>query len=121
MGLASVAILAYALWKWWYFGDLLPNTYYAKVDEPRWSQGFDYLWASFGDHIEVALIFVVPLFCVRHLRNYHWLSVSLMAVYTVHVVKVGGDFMLGRFALPIMACGLLIIKPAVDLIPIPSG
>ena len=29
--------------KWWYFGDLLPNTYYAKVDEPRWSQGFDYL------------------------------------------------------------------------------
>ena len=44
-----------------------------------------------------------------------------MAVYTVHVVKVGGDFMLGRFALPIMACGLLIIKPAVDLIPIPSG
>ena len=93
MGLASVAILAYALWKWWYFGDLLPNTYYAKVDEPRWSQGFDYLWASFGDHIGVALIFVVPLICVRHLRNYHWLSVSLMAVYTVHVVKVGGDFM----------------------------
>ncbi|MEC8381785.1 MAG: hypothetical protein VXZ96_15755 [Myxococcota bacterium] len=114
MCISLFGVFAYALWKWWYFGDLLPNTYYAKVDEPRWSQGLDYLWASFGDHIGAAVVFVIPLLCWRQLRANQWLSISLMAVYTVHVAKVGGDFMLGRFALPIMACGLMVLKPFFD-------
>ena len=37
----------YAIWKLFYYGDLLPNTFYAKGSENQWQQGLLYVGCSY--------------------------------------------------------------------------
>jgi hypothetical protein len=107
----------YFAWRWWYYGDLLPNTFYAKTGGgvQQWLRGAGYA-------ADFALVFGGPLllfaaaaplatFADRSSRKqwraaltapvgYLWL---LCAVYTVYIIFVGGDHFPGeRFFAPII-------------------
>jgi arabinofuranosyltransferase len=97
---------AFLIWRVWYFGDLLPNTYYAKsgfgvLGKVR---GAKYVYEFFRGYGGAALPFLVavPLFwrsgtVVRYLA-------ALTAAYLGFVVWVGGDnFTDFRFIVPILA------------------
>jgi arabinofuranosyltransferase len=86
-----------------YYGFFLPNTYYAKTNHgipPRelLLQGFNYFYYSWTKDtltlVVIAAALVVP-WLFRRVSS-HLFSLGI-ALYLCYVVRVGGDFMGGRF------------------------
>ena len=96
--------LPYFAWRTLYYGDLFPNTYYAKSGgEAYFEQGFRYLGIS---GISGGLWAIVPVALLgmivyrRTLTAQFTLFASL--AYLFYVAKIGGDFMLGRLLCPVL-------------------
>lgn len=93
-------------WRWWYYGDFFPNTFYAKsVGVSYLSQGYVYLVHGF-------LVSGVALAALGVLGASPWVlrdvtrrplvlyALFVFATHGVYVMEVGGDFMEFRFWLP---------------------
>jgi len=118
-----VPILIYFIWRFTYFGYLLPLTFYAKTGGSfyQWFRGFRYLF-FFLFHYLVPLVPIIFVFLfinndrIRFLEffkldggknNYILFSIQLSAVipvlYTFYIILVGGDYMaMYRFFVPIL-------------------
>ncbi len=93
-------------WKLWYYGDLLPNTYYVKAADlsiAGVSAGADYVYGFF------ACYWLLPFFLVflvyqKRIFAHRELVAMVVAInlWLLYVVKVGGDFMEFRFFVPIL-------------------
>jgi hypothetical protein len=131
--LPSVAIgIPYLIWKYFYYGDLLPLTYYAKsADENYFGQGFFYIWLYFRVHFTSAIALIIGAFFLfrKNLNNgqikgeSHRGSPSITAlaaivVYLIlFVARVGGDFMFARFIIPVVPFVYFIIERGVESLP----
>ncbi len=97
---------AWLLWKLWYYGDILPNTYYAKGGlEGSWRYGL-YFTYSFIKSYWLAPIVILPTIMFKRTflkagKNI-WLLLGAQFLWTLYVIKVGGDFMEFRFWVPIL-------------------
>ncbi len=98
----------YFFWRWSAYGDLFPNTYYAKSGGlAYYEQGWVYLThfaATTGAWLWAPLFFAV-LWGPRRNRDETRLRIfALLAVplLTHYVAKVGGDFMEHRFFVPLL-------------------
>jgi hypothetical protein len=106
--------LIYSAWKLHYYGELLPNTYYAKsANLTYYSQGLIYALAfHVSSHLWLVLI---PLFVLWPWRGPSNLPGRRFAAYAIpavllyewYVVRVGGDFMEGRFYVTLIPLMLL--------------
>ena len=108
-------LIVYGAWKLFYYGNLLPNTFYAKGTENRWSQGILYMALFFYIYWPLIPIFVwtiVELYKNRSKSLYRYVAVCL-GVFILHVIRVGGDFMFARFVLPILPFLLFIAHQAI--------
>ena len=102
--------LAYLGWKLHYYGQLLPNTYYAKSADMSWySQGLIYLLLFvIGTSAFVPLgLASVAWFRLRRRSAPAWQRFVLFSaggtgLYCLYVAKVGGDFMHGRFVVSLI-------------------
>lgn len=118
-----VLVLPHFVFRLLYYGDLLPNPYYAKSGGAAyWSQGWVYTWTYFAAYFVLigAPLAALPLW--RALRRpavaeplraaapgLAWaLAASLLTV--VYVNRVGGDFMFARFFLPVTPWLLLLVE-----------
>ena len=97
----------YYAWRWTYYGYPFPNTYYVKTGaETFWRPGLRY----FGNWVLDHHIWAVALLAGARRTmptGREGRLLSLVGLYTVvmslHVIRVGGDFMaLYRFFVPIM-------------------
>lgn len=102
----------YFLWRWSFYGQLLPNTFYAKVDPAggQIARGVAYVHA-FG---KVTGYWLLPLLgglvCARPARPVVFLG-SIVAVFTMYSIYVGGDGLpMYRFFVPVL--GPLLILTA---------
>jgi hypothetical protein len=94
----------YFAWRWSYYGDFFPNTYYAK-NAYLWyfSQGARYLALS---GMSSGLWAALPL-CVygmlrwRRLRMARFCALAIPS-FLLYIGKIGGDFMLGRLLCPLL-------------------
>ena len=132
--LAYVAPLAaigapYAVWKLSYYGDLLPNTFYAKsASLSWWSQGLVYAVLYFRKYW--ALLLAAPLALVA--RAPHGepparagassgraaaLAACCAVAYTAYVARVGGDFMYARFLIPATPFFLVLLEWSIARLP----
>jgi len=106
--------LPFMMWRIGYYGEVFPNTYYAKSAYLSWfSQGVPYVLLFFSKYW-VLLTAIPVLIVVNGLwrdgrsdeRGYDWwkrqvvLALAFIGAYTFFVAKVGGDFMFGRFLVP---------------------
>lgn len=125
-GAGAALLAAYMAWKYAYFGDLLPNTYYAKIAGEELPAGrgaahlYEYYlnqagWASdrFRLHGVAWINLWLPavLMCLLLGRARVWLLVlAPIAMQAWYVLRVEGDWMPGfRFfqvALPFLACSV---------------
>jgi arabinofuranosyltransferase len=94
----------YFLWRWSYYGDFFPNTYYAK-NASQWYfvQGGRYLVIS---GISTGLWLALPLAVYAIWRNRRHLIARYVLfaapLFLLYVAKIGGDFMLGRLLCPLL-------------------
>ena len=90
-----VLVGTHFLWRYAYYGEWLPNTYYAKHVRPWYESGFRYLWAA---ALETGLYLLIPLAAVamrnrwRASRDGIWaLALLLVGVHMAYVMRIGGD------------------------------
>lgn len=120
LGVAS-AFAAWHLWRYAYYGDVLPNTYYAKRDKPEVLalSGLSYLSTFVGNNwviIGLAGIgfgrFLTPSLTAIGISTFVTLGSSLLS---------GGDWMpmhrLLQTAMPLLA---VLVGVAVDAMPLPA-
>ncbi len=87
-------------WRFRYYGNFFPNTYYAKsASLAWWSQGFFYARLYFTRYWPLLLAF--PLGALAKQRRTTALELGLALAYTLYVMRVGGDFMFARMLIPI--------------------
>lgn len=110
----AAAYGVYFSWRYSYYGDVFPNTYYAKVTggAEQWKTGLRAFsdWAAAHPAFALTLAAVPVLLCVpaerrRLIRDRRTLALwAFCAIYSLYVVSVGGDFMpFFRFFLPLAA------------------
>lgn len=116
-----VLYLPYFLWRWQYYGDLLPNTFYVKTGTgsrgPLIRRGFLHLLQS-GRQAGLELPLLIALLGLPAVRRERalrlfWLAVAATAAY---VVLVGGDFLFffgPRFLNPALPLALLLAAAGV--------
>lgn len=105
------APLAWHLFRLWYYGEILPNTYYAKNGGSYWSQGAAYL-ADFARYAPLStagfvLVAGLALFDLsRRTGLEKWRRGAGLLALVAHmaaIARVGGDFMGFRLLLPDLA------------------
>ncbi len=150
----------YYAWRWTYYGWPFPNTFYAKsAASPYSQQGLYYVGIYFGCYFVLGLGALGALFgaAAPGPRADHRLPTRALALaiagtvglYVAFVTWVGGDFMFGRFLVPItpllylglelprarwrgvvpgaillaLAAGLTLARayPAAEITPLPGG
>ena len=100
-----------------YYGDLLPNTYYAKsAAGSNWHQGWLYTRLYFSIYAVLVLaVAAIAIAWMKALRmrcqdNVAWLA-GLQCVLTIlYVTRLGGDFMFARFFVPITPLLYLLLE-----------
>lgn len=114
----TVGIL-YAGWKLSYYGALLPNTFSVKVGSgASWRRGVLYVglfWVLYG------WILFLPLAALASWRErgrnpWIWLLWSTLVVWSLYVVRIGGDFMEFRFIVPMLPFGALLLVRGLEQI-----
>lgn len=116
MLLAFLPFILWELFSLFYYGSLFPNTAYAKLNTglsnvQLFQQGLAYLLSSSAFDPLLCIILILGVIIPIMARD--WKSIPLllgMGLYIAYVVKVGGDFMAGRFLTPpfLMAVILLV-------------
>lgn len=94
------------LWKLSYYGDILPNTFYAKVGSVNTvPKGLFYCAEFVQEYWLVPFLFLGIAAVGKILRERNRpLQILLLTVvlWCIYVVRVGGDFMEFRFLVPVM-------------------
>ncbi len=108
-------VLAWLLFAWRYYGNVIPNTAYAKMgiyaslgDALR--QGVAYLWDWLHYDTLAAgstLLFLGLALARRQSQAVYGFTAGTLA-YLGYVLAIGGDFMRGRLLLPVFMAGLLL-------------
>ena len=114
-------LLPYAAWKLWYFGDLLPNPFYAKTGtslehlKRGWDYALDVLGAYglFGMGLVVAGLSLLP----AGLRGVEARLLAIAALWSAYVVLIGGDVLyLHRFWLHVLPLAAVLLARGVTAI-----
>ena len=87
---------AHFLFRYGYYGEWLPNTYYAKHVRPWYESGFNYLWAA---AIETGLYLLMPLAVLAARRAWRErgdlrlvLPLACIVPHMAYVFRIGGDY-----------------------------
>jgi hypothetical protein len=102
---AAIMALWFA-WKFSYYGDILPNTFYVKVSSVRdVTRGFVYLDRFCSSYLlyPILLVSAFSMFSFFRSIRAELLLIFLVAfAWIAYVIKVGGDFMEFRFMVPVI-------------------
>ncbi len=89
-------VAAHFLFRYAYYGEWLPNTYYAKHVRPWYESGFSYLWAA---AIETGLYLLIPLAILalrkawRGRRDLRYaLPLVCIGPHMAYLFRIGGDY-----------------------------
>jgi arabinofuranosyltransferase len=108
---ASFALLfgAYFACRYWYFGELLPNTFYLKVGDTlaALQRGLNYVKSYAMERAGVPVVALTAVFFTRA-TWVRWIAAHT-ALHTAYVVYVGGDFYSGHRFLMVLTPGLALL------------
>jgi len=106
-----IVYIPYFVWRWQYYGDLLPNTYYAKLGTPigkRLSDGIYYFHTFLRSAPWIPLLSIICWIYTLvkqtgHRSNSWKYMTSVSIVMTGYVIWTGGDHMPAyRFWVPLL-------------------
>ena len=100
-----------------YYGDLLPNTYYAK-EGTDFIQGFYYVWVYISVYISTFLLLIGFKFIKDREIS---LPMAVIFAYSIlFTAQVGGDFMYARFIIPVIPLVYFVIENSLKRFKNPS-
>jgi hypothetical protein len=104
--LPVIGYVVFLSFRFFYYGDLLPNTFYAKANRPAYySQGILYFfyWIRVYPLYLPLVIFALTTLIYKsyQAKESRFLCLSII-IYIGYVTYVGGDFMAMRFWMPII-------------------
>jgi arabinofuranosyltransferase len=121
---AALGFLPFILWELFsliYYGFPFPNTAYAKlgtgIDDMQliW-QGIRYALDSLQrDPVTLVVITLGILLAIRSRNIKHSLIALGIVFYFLYIIKIGGDFMSGRYFSVLLLCAALLIVRIMDL------
>ena len=110
-----VPLAAWLVFSLLYYGFLFPNTAYAKLGTgipagELWIQGLRYLQNSVSrDPLTLTAIILAGVLPFA-LRQFQLFPAALgIILYLLYIVRIGGDFMSGRFLTPPLVFGLVLL------------
>ena len=114
-----IVFIPYFIFRLLYYHYPFPNTYYARSAYLSWwDQGLKYLILYFKAYYVLLLLPVLGIIAIiknkdsfskltqfplgfDRIQNSVFLSILFSVVYSIYVIRVGGDFMFARFFIPI--------------------
>lgn len=95
----------YHLFRWFYYQDIFPTTFYAKSSQILWKEGSYYIGYSFFHSplfLVTFIIFIILIFFNKHNIQYNYFLRDLIPVllHLSYLISIGGDFMAYRLILP---------------------
>jgi len=109
-----IIVGSWLFWKYQYYGDILPNTYYAKMPTiGQYKNGVFYLVMFSLSYLLVPFLFLAGFHAKKLLRteNRHLFILAVLVVlWSLYVVRVGGDYMEFRFMVPILPLVFIFIS-----------
>ncbi len=113
--------LLYLIFRLFYYGYPLPNTFYAKTGSSieYFTTGIDYTIDFMKTYMLWGLIYLAPAYLMfkKKLKDKMLLLFIITLCYTVYVILVGGDVLpIYRFFLPVMPILFLIFTVVIFLI-----
>jgi arabinofuranosyltransferase len=109
----AVIVGIWIAWKWWYYGDILPNTYYSKIASPtsQW-RGLYYMYAFVMSYFLYPFI-VVLFFAARNIfrstNRYLVIFLIELACWGCYIIVTGGDHMEFRFIVPVLPYLIVVV------------
>ncbi len=105
-------------WRWSYYGDPLPNTFYAKVPGFDFNSGFSFV-ADFATSFPIfslaailALLYHLIVALVTRTPTFNSALSAIIVVYSGYVIAIGGGFMEFRMLDVVMAPASVVIVTA---------
>jgi len=111
----AIPFMTYFLLRYWYFGEVLTNTFYLKVGDGLGGvrRGYEYLASFVTERFGVPLLALGAAVLVRAAWS-RWLLLYTL-LHSAYVVYVGGDFYAGhRFLLVLIPILALLTAAAAD-------
>lgn len=105
-----------------YYGELLPNTFYAKSAATAWyAQGFVYLGFFLMRSWSLVVAALVAIVVLRSrpsaIRLASWPLLVAACAYALAIAHVGGDFMFARLLVPTIPLVLVAVERATRGLP----
>lgn len=114
----------FLLWRLYYYGSLVPNTFYAKIGGisggfENYVKGFEYIRSYvLSSRIWIILLIAfLPLAFTRHLKRHYLFTSLMLSAYTAAIIYTGGDWMPGfRFMVPALPLLALMFQDGANVI-----
>ena len=110
-------LVPYLIWLFWYYGDIIPNTFHAKVSSnfAQLKEGFRYSYRFFMSISLSSLFLFLAIKEYRVLSDFTKYCINIFIVFLIYIVAVGGDFMFSyRFFIPIMPFFVFVITSSIS-------
>lgn len=112
-------LLPHFVFRYFYYDDLLPNPFYAKVGL-SWESlknGLEYFWLFLTHYGFWGMFYLIPVYLYKRSDNLLKLFALIIFIYTLYIIGVGGDVLKAhRFFVPIIPfLYLLLNKMIFDL------
>ncbi len=104
-GSLALLLFPYAVFKWFYYGSLLPNPFYAKTgfSLEYLQSGLEYVGLFLQHYGGYGLFLLLPLFFWKKLSTFSRFCLLVFSGYTLYLVAIGGDVLKAhRFFVPIL-------------------
>lgn len=107
-----ILLIAFLLFRFLYYGYLLPNTFYAKTgfNLEHFKRGVDYVLSAISNNFFYGILLIIPLINFRKsvLRSATVFFYFFVLTYLIFIVLIGGDVLpVDRFILPILPLVLI--------------
>lgn len=116
---ATALVGSWMVWKLSYYGDVFPNTFYAKVglSTATIAAAARFAGAFLQSYLLWPFLVLAALLAIVRRRVPMPLAVATVVLWYAYVIVVGGDFMEFRFFVPTLPALALIIADAVENVP----
>ena len=98
-------LLPHFVFRYFYYQDLLPNPFYAKVGLSGESlkNGLEYFWLFLKHYGFWGLFYLIPVYLYKRSDNLLKFFALMIFIYTAYIILVGGDVLkVHRFFIPLL-------------------